>query len=230
MVTDRDHGADTPGRSGVGGHNARWSAQHHGIDPSGVPLLRAWLRFLHGLATPLVRLRVPPDVLTAAGVVISVAVPLLAVHGWYVAAAASVIISAVLDGLDGAVAVRRGRVSVHGRALDSWADRVSELAWWVALVAAAGVWPWQAVVFGLLGLGMETWRAASGRYGVITVWERPSRAVLAAVGLGAAAAGSISFTGAATGWVGLVLAAVGTVQLALHARWRPFQYKLPRRR
>lgn len=193
-----------------------WSARHHGIDPAGVPLLGTWLRLVHLLATPLVWMRIPPDGVTVAGVAVSLAVPVLAVHGWYAGAVAAVGVSVVCDGLDGAVAARSGRCSAHGRVLDAWADRVSELAWWGALVVAAGVWWWHAAIFGLLGLGMETWRAASGRYGALTVWERPSRAVLAAVGLGAVAAGSIAFTGAVTGWVGVVLATVGAVQLARH--------------
>jgi len=194
-----------------------WSDQHHGIDPSAVPLLRPWLRLVDVLATPLVALRVPPDALTAAGVLVSLGVPVLAVHEWHAAAVAAVMVSVLLDGLDGAVAVRSRRVSRYGRALDSWSDRVSELAWWVALVAAAGVWLGQAVVFGLLGLAMEAWRALRGRYGTLTVWERPSRAILAVIGLGAAAAGHAGFTGPVTGWVGVGLAVVGAAQLARHA-------------
>jgi len=195
-----------------------WSAEHHGIDPAALPLLGPWLRFIDVLATPLVRLRVPPDALTATGVVAALAVPLLAEGGWLAPAALAVVVSVVLDGLVGAVAMRAGRVSGYGRALDSWSDRVSELAWWVALVAAAGVPLWQALAFGLLGLAMETWRAATGRYGVLTVWERPSRAVLTVVGLVAATFGAVSFTGAATGWVGVALAVVGAAQLARHPR------------
>lgn len=194
-----------------------WSDQHHGIDPSAVPLLRPWLRLVDVLATPLVALRVPPDALTAAGVLVSLGVPVLAVHGWHTAAVAAVMVSVLLDGLDGAVAVRSCRLSRYGRALDSWSDRISELAWWVALVAGAGVWLGQAVVFGLLGLVMETWRALRGRYGALTVWERPSRAIVAVVGLGAAATGHAGFTGPVTVWVGVGLAVVGAVQLVRHA-------------
>ena len=193
-----------------------WSARHHGIEPAAVPLLRPWLRVIGALASPLVRLRVPPDALTAGGVVASLLVPVLAVGGWLGAAVLAVLGSVILDGLDGAVAVRAGRVSGYGRALDSWCDRVSELAWWVALVAAGGVWLWQAAVFGLLGLVMESSRAVTGRYGAITAWERPSRAVLTVVGLAAAMVGPVDFTGPATGWVGVVLAAIGTAQWARH--------------
>lgn len=193
-----------------------WSDQHHGIDPASVPLLRGWLRCVHVLATPLVRLRIPPDALTAGGLLVSLAVPVLAVAGWFLAAVVAVLISVVLDALDGAVAVRSGRVTRYGRALDSWTDRLSELAWWVALAAACGVWVWQVVVLGVLGLAMETWRAISGGFGTITVWERPSRALLTMVGLAAAQVGPIDFTGTATGWVGVVLAAAGAAQLARH--------------
>lgn len=195
-----------------------WSDRHHGIDPAGVPLLQPWLRFVHGLATPLVRLGVPPDALTGAGVAASLAVPVLAQREWPVTAAAAVGVSVLLDGLDGAVAVQAGRVSAHGRALDSACDRVSELAWWWALVAADGVRLWQAAVFGMVGLAMESWRAARGRVGTLTVWERPSRAVLAAVGLGSAATGRTGFTGPVTGWVGVALAVLGGLQLARKGR------------
>lgn len=195
-----------------------WSAEHHGIDPATVALLGPWLRFIDVLATPLVWLRVPPDALTATGAVAALAVPVLAGYGRLAPAALAVALSVVLDGLDGAVAVRAGRVSRHGRALDSWCDRVSELAWWVALVAAAGVPLWSALVFGLLGLAMETWRARTGGYGAVTVWERPSRAVLTVVGLLVAMGGAVSFTGAATGWVGVALAVIGAAQLSRHTR------------
>jgi len=194
-----------------------WSAAHHRIDPSAVPLLGPWLGMIDMVARPLIRLRVPPDALTAAGVIVSLTVPALAMRGWLWPAAVAVLVSVLLDGLD-AVAVGTGRVSGYGRALDSWCDRVSELAWWVALVGSAGVLFWQALVFGLGTVAMETWRALTGRYGAITVWERPSRAVLTVVGLLAVMAAEVAFTGAATGWVGVALAVVGAVQLARHAR------------
>lgn len=196
-----------------------WSAVHHGIDPAAVPFVRGWLRLVDVLVRPLVALRVPPDAVTAAGLVASVVVPLLAARGWLVAAVVAVLVSVLLDGLDGAVALRTGRVSAYGRALDSACDRVSELAWWVALVLAAGVPLWQAVVVSALTLGVEGWRARVRHHGVLTVWERPSRTILAVVGLAAAGSG-VGWTGPVTGGVGVVLAAAGVVQLVVGGRRR----------
>ncbi|WP_127782483.1 CDP-alcohol phosphatidyltransferase family protein [Rhodococcus sp. X156] len=217
MATER---GPRPRRTPVGGVQAYldgWSAQHQGITPDDVPLLSGWLRVMYVLAVPLVRLRVTPDVLTAVGLLVSLAVPVLAEAGLPVVAAVAVLVSVAMDGLDGAVAVLSGRVSRYGRALDSVADRFSELAWWVALVLTAGVPVWQVVVFGALALGMEASRARGGRYGAITVWERPSRAVLAVVGLVAVEWDATGFTGPATGWVGVVLAVLGAAHL-VHAR------------
>lgn len=196
-----------------------WSEQHHGIDPDAVPFVRAWLRVVDVLVRPLVALRVPPDVVTVAGLVASLLVPVLAASGWLPAAVVAVLVSVLLDGLDGAVALRTDRVSSYGRAMDSGCDRVSELAWWVALVVAAGVPGWQAVVVSALTLAMEGWRARSGDHGVLTVWERPSRAILTVVGLAAAAPGA-GWTGQVTGWVGMVLAVVGAAQLGVGVRRR----------
>lgn len=184
-----------------------WSREHHGIDPAGVPFLRGWLRVVDVAAAPLVALRVPPDAVTAAGLAASLLVPGLAARGWRAAAVGAVGVSVLLDGLDGAVAVRTGRVSGYGRALDSACDRIAELAWGRTLVATAGMGRGQIAVIGGLTLGMEGWRARTGRHGVITVWERPSRTILTVVGL--AVPGR-----RVTGWVGVGLASAAVLQLS----------------
>ena len=193
---------------------ADWSSEHHGIDPDGVPFVRGWLRLVHVVATPLVALRVPPDAVTLAGLLFSLAVPVLAGTGLPVWAVAAVLVSVLLDGLDGAVALRTDRVSSHGRALDSACDRVSELAWWVALVLGAGVPWWCAVVLAVLTLVPEGWRARTGRLGVLTVWERPTRTILVVVGLVSVGL----HLGLVTGLVGVALAAVGAAQLVRAVR------------
>lgn len=191
-----------------------WSGAHHGIDPDAVPFVRGWLRLVDLACRPLVALRVPPDAVTAAGLASALAVPALAAAerlGWAVAA---VLVSVLLDGLDGAVARRRGRVSSYGRTLDSTCDRVAELAWWVALVLGAGVPWWAAAVLAVLTLAPEGWRARTGRLGALTVWERPTRAILVVVGLAFAGAG----LGLVTGLVGMALAGVGAGQLVVAVR------------
>jgi archaetidylinositol phosphate synthase len=193
---------------------ADWSQGHHGIDPEAVPFVRGWLRVVDVACRPLVALRVPPDAVTAAGLLFSLAVPVLAAAGLLGWAVAAVLVSVLLDGLDGAVALRTDRVSSYGRALDSACDRVSELAWWVALVLGAGVPWWAAAVLAVLTLAPEGWRARTGRLGALTVWERPTRTILVVVGLAFAGLG----LGLVTGLVGVVLAVVGAGQLVLAVR------------
>jgi phosphatidylglycerophosphate synthase len=193
---------------------ADWSQGHHGIDPDEVPFVRGWLRVVDLACRPLVALRVPPDAVTAAGLLFSLVVPVLAGAGLLGWAVAAVLVSVLLDGLDGAVALRTDRVSSYGRALDSACDRVSELAWWVALVLGAGVPWWAAAVLAVLTLVPEAWRARTGRLGALTVWERPTRTILVVVGLAFAGLD----LGLVTGLVGVGLVVVGGGQLALAVR------------
>lgn len=191
-----------------------WSGAHHGIDPGAVPFVRGWLRLVDLACRPLVALRVPPDAVTAAGLLFSLAVPVLAGAGLLGWAVAAVLVSVLLDGLDGAVALRTDRVSSYGRTLDSACDRVSELAWWVALVVGADVPVWAVGVLAVLTLGQEGWRARTGLLGALTVWERPTRTILVVVGLAFAGLE----LGVVTGVVGVVLALAGVVQLGLAVR------------
>ncbi len=215
---DDPHGSPQSGSPQSGspqsGSPQSWSQAHHGIDPAAVPFVSGWLRVVDVAARPLVAARVPPDAVTAAGLLASLAVPVFAAGGQLILAIAAVAVSVLLDGVDGAVAQQSNRVSSYGRALDSTCDRVAELAWWVALVLATGLPAWQAGVIAVITLAMEGWRAASGRLGRLTVWERPTRTILVVVGLAAAGFGLSGVTGA----VGMVLAATGAGQLAGAAR------------
>lgn len=203
-----------PERSPTAPGGATWSARHEGIDPAGVPLLRAWLRLV-GLAARPVR-RVPPDVLSGLGVASAAGATHLAARGHPGRAVAPVLLAALLDGVDGAVAQASGRVSAHGRALDSACDRAVELCLVGALVRGAGV-P-AAAGAALVGVtaGVELRRARAGSHLRLTVWERPSRVVLAVVGLTSAARapGARGWTGPVVGAVGTGLAAAALLQLS----------------
>jgi CDP-diacylglycerol--glycerol-3-phosphate 3-phosphatidyltransferase len=126
---------------------------------------------------------------TVAGVVCSLAVPLVVLpRGWWLlAGAALVVVSAVADSADGGVAILNGRTSRLGSFFDSMADRVSEAAWLVALyilgapgvlVVACGALAWlheyaraRAALSGMPGLG------------AVTVAERPVRVIIVAIAL-----------------------------------------------
>ena len=120
------------------GYLAQWSALH-GLQPHG--LVRTWLTLTYTLAGPLARLRVPPNALTLLGLVTAgLAAPLARAGGrWALLAAVAIVLSGLLDNLDGAVAVLTGRVTAWGSLLDSVTDRLSDLAYVVALLVLAGV-------------------------------------------------------------------------------------------
>ena len=210
----------SPGAAGFEG----WSRLHGGIRPSAA--VRAWLRLVQRLAAgPFAR--VPPDVLSAAGVLSTLLAALAAVAGgrWALLTAALVLLAGLFDGLDGAVALHTGRARPLGAVIDAMADRVGDLLL-VATLAVLGAPPaWCVAVAGLV-FGHEYLRARAQAVGlpgvgVVTVAERPTRIIVVAVtALGAAVLpGGTPGTGwswaavGAGGW--LVVGAVGLVQLAI---------------
>lgn len=159
-----------------------WSRRHDGYDLSGSALARRWVLLMHGLARPLASREVSPDVVTAVGTGLGVAAarvppPL---------AATLLVLAAVADGLDGAIAVQRRTTTRHGRFVDHAADRVGDVASGVAL-ARAGAGPLgHAAAMAALGYELaRDWQRMSGRApaGAVMVGERPVRVVVAAAGL-----------------------------------------------
>jgi CDP-diacylglycerol--glycerol-3-phosphate 3-phosphatidyltransferase len=195
---------------------ARWSAAHGGIEPRGFVL--GWLRIVHDAARPLARRRVPPWVLTTASAVSGVAVPLAVLAGRWGALAGAVlaVCCALLDGLDGAVAVLTDTASAWGRVLDPLVDRLGDVAFLVALVLA-GAPGWLAVGVGVLTLLQESVRASAHLpdVGVVSVWERPSRVIVVSLGL----LGTVVSPGLPSATIavaiGAVLAVVGFTQVVV---------------
>ncbi|MGA5466132.1 CDP-alcohol phosphatidyltransferase family protein [Mycobacterium sp. NPDC050041] len=196
-----------------------WSARHDGVRPS--PVVRGWLRMVRALAAGPV-LRIPPDVLSVIGV-LALGAALAAVAGPGRPALAVPLIAAagVLDGLDGAVALRTGRARPLGAVIDAMADRLGDLLLGGVLLALGAPPAWVAAALALVFL-LEYLRAraqAVGMPGVgtVTVAERPTRLIV----VGLAAAGAAAFPAGVPppgwGW-GLLMAvtwtAVGVVGLA----------------
>jgi CDP-diacylglycerol--glycerol-3-phosphate 3-phosphatidyltransferase len=222
---------DSPGRAASptrAQYFVRWSELHGGYDPSQSRLTGGWLSIVYVVAAPFVRLRVPPDLVTVLGAVVSGVVAWLAALGgrWLLAAAAVVVLSGLIDNLDGAVAVMTDRVTRWGYVLDSVVDRISDalylLALWLA-GAPAGVCVGAGVLMGL----QEYARARAGaagmdEVGVVTVAERPTRVIVTAMfllGAGWYVDASASWaTWGAWAWVGL--GAVGLLQLLVVVRRR----------
>jgi CDP-diacylglycerol--glycerol-3-phosphate 3-phosphatidyltransferase len=187
-----------------------WSALHGGVAPSA--LVRLWLRGVQGLAAVGPVSRVPPDVLSAAGVVALAGAAAVAAR-WPLSTAALVVLAGVLDGLDGAVALHTGRARPLGAVVDALADRLGDLLLAATLAVLGAPVGW-CVAAGALTLLHEYLRAratAAGMPGVgpVTVAERPTRLVLVAV----AALGTAALPGGTpwTGWNWAAVSAVGWV-------------------
>ena len=192
-----------------------WAALHGGIRPSA--LVRLWLRGVQRLAAGPVA-RVSPDALSVAGVAVAGGAVVVAAQGgrWPLVAAALVVLTGVLDGLDGAVALRTGRARPLGAVVDAVADRFGDLLL-VATLAVLGAPPAWCIAAGALTLLHEYLRARAGAAGMpgvgaVTVAERPTRLVLVTVAcLGA---GTLPGGTPLTGWTWATVCAIGWVAVA----------------
>lgn len=206
----------------------RWAALHGGYDPRSSFMVRVWLGLVHGAARPLVALRIPPDAVTLLGLVVSVAAVVVAAQGgrWPLLASVLLIVSGLVDNLDGAVAVMTGRTTRWGYVLDSVIDRLSDAAYVVAFWALGAPGWVCAIGAGLMGL-QEYMRARAGaagmsEVGVVTVWERPTRVIATAAFLLGAGLYPSAVAGWATAgaWFWVAAGAIGVTQLAVVVRRR----------
>ncbi|WP_432977328.1 CDP-alcohol phosphatidyltransferase family protein [Dactylosporangium sp. CA-233914] len=172
------------------GYCSRWSSAHGGYDPRSAPSpVRGWLRLGHRLGVLAAQAGVrSPDALTLLGLLLAAAAPavVLAPAGPFLAAVL-VLLSAVADTLDGALAVILSRATRLGQVYDAAADRLSEAAWLLAF-ALLGAPPWLAAACGAVMWLHEYVRAratAAGMsdIGTVTIAERPTRVLLSIFGL-----------------------------------------------
>lgn len=178
-------GTKRGGRLSWDEYSARWAVLHAGVDPNQSSVyVRTWLRLSLKVGQGLWGLGLRPGDVTVAGLLFSLAVPIVSIFGgpWLFVAAAFVFFAALADSADGAVALITDRTSRLGSYYDSMADRLSEAAWLLALwlvgvpgvlVTAAGALAWlheyaraRATVCGMSDIG------------VVTVAERPTRVLL----------------------------------------------------
>lgn len=191
----------------------RWRELHGGYDPrTGNRWLRGWLTLVHAVGRPLARRGVRPDVLTLTALWVSAVVLLLADAGgrWLLLATGVLVLSGLLDNLDGCVAVLQQRTTRWGYVLDSVTDRGSDALYLVAMVLVGA--PGElAVACGFLLFLLEYTRARAGNaggdeVGLVTMAERPTRVIVLAATL--LAAGMLVAHAA-------VLATVGTAVLSV---------------
>lgn len=210
------------------GYLERWAALHGGYDARASALVGGWLRLTYVLARPLAGAGVSPHALTGLGVLLAGLAAGCAWAGgrWLLVAALLVAASGVLDGLDGAVAVLRGRATRWGFVLDSVADRVGDALYAVVLWLAGA--PGEVAAAGAaLALLQEYARARAGaaglaEIGVVTVWERPTRVIVTVAFLAATGAFLDERWAGLGAWLWVGLGVVGLTQLlfALHGRLR----------
>ncbi|MFD3735043.1 YhjD/YihY/BrkB family envelope integrity protein [Streptomyces sp. NPDC058632] len=236
----RDHTAATTGASphgrgkvfaglGARGHDdvlVRWAKLHGGYDPSGSMLASMWVVLAQRCAGTRLMRAVPPDLLSVGGPLAAAAAVGVAAQGgrWPLAACALVIVSGLLDGLDGAVAVTAGRARPLGAVVDAMSDRVADLLLAAVLYALGAPASWCLVAACLAQLH-EYLRAranAAGMRGVgaLSVAERPLRVVLCAVACLGSGLWSDGTPGTGWDWAEVCVmgwtaaAGVGFVQLA----------------
>lgn len=204
-----------------------WARLHGGFDPRRAgPAVRGWLRMSYAIGAALGRLRVPPTAVTLAGLVLCVCVPALADRP--AIAALFVLLAAVADSVDGAVAVVSSRATRLGHLYDSMVDRVGEACWLAAfwVVGAPGL---LVVVAGAVSWLHEYLRARATvagmrEIGVVTVGERPTRVSVAFAGLLLAALAGVIQPDLAAGTITvatviwLTLAVFGLAQLLASVR------------
>lgn len=195
-----------------------WSRLHGGFDPrTGSVFVRGWVRIAFTLGSRLVFLG--PTAVTLLGLTLCLATPFVGL----LPGAALVLLAALADSLDGAVAVLSARATRLGYVLDSVTDRVGEAAWLTAFFVG-GAQAWVVVAAGAASWLHEYARAratAAGmsEIGVVTVGERPTRVLIALFGLLAAGVSGhapLVLTVAASVWLGL--AVIGLAQLAVAIR------------
>jgi CDP-diacylglycerol--glycerol-3-phosphate 3-phosphatidyltransferase len=198
-----------------------WRAHHAGVEVDRNIWVKGWLKLIVVPATLLARVKVSPSSLTVLGfgfAVVTLWVSSLGVsRAGLVLCALLVLASSYFDGLDGAVAILRDRVSDFGSRLDRVADRLTEIAW-VGMLAFFGCPIWLAVSALISTWGYEFFRWQRSKAGLlpVTFGERPVRVVITIMFLLAAAvifnAAQWWVRASAVAWV--VVALVGALQVA----------------
>jgi CDP-diacylglycerol--glycerol-3-phosphate 3-phosphatidyltransferase len=130
---------------------------------------------------------------------------------------ALLVLAGLLDGLDGAVALRTGRARPLGAVVDATADRVGDLLLAATLVVLGAPTGW-CVAAAALVLVHEYVRARAQGVGLpgagaVTVAERPTRLVL--VGVAAAGTGALPGGTPWTGWGWATVCAIAWVAVGV---------------
>lgn len=193
-----------------------WKVQHNApdVDPRTSVVLRSFLSGTYRLSRPIARLGIGPTWITAGGLAVAVVAFGLSAR-FAIAAGLLILISALVDGVDGCVAALTGRATKLGFVADSVADRVADALFLSSLVHAGGSAP---IAVGAMGAVMlleytraRAGNAGLGEIGVVTIGERPTRVIACVVGLLASRVDARALN--ASLWLIAFTAGVGFAQL-----------------
>jgi CDP-diacylglycerol--glycerol-3-phosphate 3-phosphatidyltransferase len=95
---------------------------------------RGAMWIINGMVRALASAGIPPNVLTAIGVVINLACGVLFAYGYFWWAGIVLIVANLFDMLDGNVARLSGRVTKYGTFLDSTLDRLSDMGCFIGIM------------------------------------------------------------------------------------------------
>jgi phosphatidylglycerophosphate synthase len=141
-------------------------------------------RALQSVSHALLAVGVTPNMVTAAGLLLSVIAGLLAASGHLYAGILFFIAGACLDAVDGSFARACGLCSEFGRYFDSICDRLSELVLIVgAVIGGVSVSAFAVIAGSLLLLGSRVYNHRKGLNSNAAMFGRPERLALLIAGL-----------------------------------------------
>ena len=168
---------------------AEWSALHGGVKVSGI--VRWWLGISFQIARFLGALKVSPNSLTSIGVLLALALYLVADLSelsnptYLILILFLLALSLIADGVDGSLAIIAKKETRFGAAWDAIADRISESFWAMVFISLGA--DFRIVLAAWLMASIQEYiRARSAGLGLreitlVTICERPVRASILAV-------------------------------------------------
>jgi phosphatidylglycerophosphate synthase len=158
----------------------KWSELHGQAEITKV--ISIWLHFAYFLATKVFRGKPVANYLTSFTAIFAIGY-LFFNHNWL--GLLFMVISLMLDGLDGPLAIFTESESIWGGFYDSFTDRIVESLWFYGFYLASGKLNWvggMLATYWIFALTQEYLRARAGGLGstdigIVTISERPVRGI-----------------------------------------------------
>jgi len=162
-----------------------WKSLHSGVDPGANIWVRGYLQVMLSISRLLSTLKVSPNTFTLVS-----GISIIASSGYFLASenllaiAMLAFIGLLLDGVDGSLAILKGRASKFGAVLDSVNDRIQESILyisvsWILFSSGFSLWITTALLLSLTAtLLLEYARTRAQVEVKVTIWERPTRVIV----------------------------------------------------